>query len=176
VKAMDLASHQRALLGLIRTGALPAPADDPWLQRVATSPDLAEARRNIFLWRVYVLERSCVLSVALLRQRQALGHVLQAFIAGHNVSPFREFQPRAFLAFLATQDDALVAAVARFEQALAAVDEGDTTVHTVAWPVDPHPVLHALAHGLPLPAVLPPAPWTARVHHALHGRFVLQPG
>jgi hypothetical protein len=171
----DLCRHQRALLALLRSGVLPDPDDDPYLHRVAVSPDLAQARENVLLWRVYVLERSCVLTLALLRGRRSLIATLHDFIAGHNLSPFREFQPRAFLAWLSASDDPLLVALASFEMALTAVREGDATAYEVAWPVDPHPVLDALTRSSPLAEPLPQSAWIARVHHALPGGFVLQP-
>jgi hypothetical protein len=171
----DLSRHQRALLALLRSGTPPEAEDDPYLHRVAASPDMAEARGNVLLWRIYVLERSCVLTMALLRGRRTLIPTLQDFIAGHNLSPFREFQPRAFLAWLSASDDPLLAALASFEIALTAIHEGDTRAYEVAWPVDPHPVLDALTRSSPLVEPLPQAAWIARVHHALPGGFFLQP-
>jgi len=55
---MDLANHQRILLGLLRTSYQPGRDDAPYYHRVAASPDLREARGNIYLWRVWVLERT----------------------------------------------------------------------------------------------------------------------
>jgi hypothetical protein len=171
----DLARHQRTLLALMRSAAPPEPEDDPYFHRVATSADLAEARRNVLLWRVYVLERSCVLTVALLRRRRTLGVTLQEFIASHNLSPFREFQPRDFLSWLSASGDPLLAALASFEIAFTAIREGDTTAHEVAWPVDPHTVLDALTLGKPLAEPLVQEAWIARLDHALPGSFLLQP-
>ncbi|MBK6007203.1 hypothetical protein JJB11_13970 [Ramlibacter ginsenosidimutans] len=171
----DLARHQRALLALLRRGTPPDPEDDPYLHRVAASPDLAEARGNILFWRIYVLERTCVLTVALLRGRRTLTATLHDFIAGHNLSPFREFQPRAFLAWLSVSGDPVLAAVASFEMALTAVREGDTTAYEVHWPVDPHLVLDALTRGSPLTEPLPQTAWVARVCHAIPGGFSLDP-
>lgn len=148
---MDLASHQRILLGLMRENYQPGPADGPYYQRVAASPDLREARGNVYLWRVFVLERSCVLTVALLRRRGLLQEALQGFIRRRNVSPFREYQPLAFLAYLAGHADALVVSVSQFELALMQVRGGDARRHVVDWSVDPAPLLLALAQDAPLP-------------------------
>jgi hypothetical protein len=144
---MDLATHQRVLLGLIRSTHEVGPADDQYFRRVAASEDLKEARGNIFLWRVYVLERTCVLTVALLRQRRRLDAALQEFIRLRNISPFRELQPLAFLEFLAGDADALVVSVSQFELALMKVREGDSSSYVVQWSQEPRRILKALAEN-----------------------------
>lgn len=149
---MDLASHQRILLGLMRATYRPGAADAPYYHRVAGSADLREARGNVYLWRVFVLERTCVLTVALLRSRGLLEQSLQAFIRSQNISPFREYQPLAFLAFLASHRDPLVVSVSQFELAMMKVRAGDTGRYSVDWDRDPAPLLHALAHGASVPA------------------------
>ncbi|WP_374583240.1 hypothetical protein [Pseudoduganella sp.] len=168
---MDLASHQRILLGLMRATFEPGAADAPYYHRVAASIDLQEARGNVYLWRVFVLERTCVLSVALLRQRGLLEEALQAFIRRQNISPFREYQPLAFLAFLAGHADPLVVAVAQFELALMKVRAGDAGSYVVDWCCDPAPLLHALAQGAPLPAPAAPAAYRSTVSAALPHLF-----
>jgi hypothetical protein len=144
-----LANHQRILLGLIRDTYVPRPGDDAYFHHVAASPDLQEARGNIFLWRVYVLERTCVLTVELLRQRGELDATLRSFMKTCNLSPFREYQPLAFLEALADHGDALLRSVSQFELALIKVRAGDPGTYRVEWTVDPHGVLHCLAQRLP---------------------------
>lgn len=153
---MDLARHQRIMLDLMRDSFQPDAVEAPYFHRVAFSPDLQEARGNVYLWRVYVLERTCVLTMALLRQRGLLEPALQAFIRRRNISPFRESQPLAFLAFLGGHADPLVVSVSQFELALMKVREGDPGRHIVDWSYDPAPILHALAQGLAPPAPLVP--------------------
>ncbi len=147
---MDLATHQRKLLGLIRSTYRVRPDDDPYIRRVAESRDLAEARRNIFLWRVYVLERTCALTFSLLKRRNLLGDAVSAFIAQNNISPFRETQAPAFLEGLGAHADSLVASVAQFELALLKVRQGDPHTYVVPWAVEPHGVLYSLARDQPL--------------------------
>ncbi len=147
---MDLASHQRKMLGLIRSTYQVQADDPPYIHRVAESPDLMEARRNVFLWRVYVLERTCPLTFALLKQRNLLGKTLTTFIASHNISPFRETQAPAFLGGLTIHADDLVASVAQFELALMKVKQGDQGRHVVHWNVEPQPILRNLATGTPI--------------------------
>lgn len=147
---MELANHQRILLGLIKSNYKLRPEDDSYFHKVSQSKDLVEARGNIFLWRVYVLERVCVLTFALLRQRNLLEQELDAFIRQHNISPFRETQPPDFLEALSSHDDQLIASVAQFEFYLWKVKQGDLGRYTVSWSVEPHTVLHDLAKNIPI--------------------------
>ena len=147
---MDLANHQRILLGLIRSNYQVQPADDSYFHKVSRSRDLEEARGNILLWRVYVLERACVLTFALLRQRDLLKQALDDFITQCNISPFRETQPPDFLEALSSHDDPLIACVAQFELALWKVRQGDPASYTVSWSVEPHTILNNLAKGIPV--------------------------
>jgi len=164
---MDLATHQRILLGLVKSTYRVRADDDPYVHRVAASRDLAEARRNIFLWRIWVLQRSCVLTFALLKQRRRLEEALSQFIARYNISPFRETQGPAFLEGLHMHDDRLIASVAQFELALMKVQHGDTRSFVVDWPCDPHPVLNALANDLPLGEEPAPAAYRIQISQEL---------
>lgn len=171
---MNLATHQRILLGLIRDTYTPRADDDSYFHRVAACPDLQEARGNIFLWRVYVLERTCVLTVELLRQRGELDQALHTFMRTHNVSPFREYQPLAFLEFLAGDADPLVVSVSQFELALIKVRGGDKGTYAVHWTVDPHCVLHCLAQGLPFAATGDGCSYVIRLAATLPHGFVVE--
>ena len=171
---MNLATHQRILLGLIRDTYAPRPGDDSYYHRVAACPDLQEARGNILLWRVYVLERTCVLTVELLRQRGELDAALHTFMQTHNVSPFREYQPLAFLAFLAGDRDPVVVSVSQFELALIKVRGGDKRRYAVHWTVDPHCVLLCLAQGLPFATTTDGCRYVTRVAATLPHGFVVE--
>jgi len=164
---MDLASHQRILLGLIRANYQVGREDGDYFHLVARSPDLEEARGNIYLWRVYVLERTCVLTVALLRQRGLLEPALQAFIRSRNVSPFREYQPLLFLETLAGHADPLVVSVSQFEHGLMRVREGDDATYTVPWQCDPREVLLCLAQERPVPPALADGTYLTRVARSI---------
>ncbi|SHG99948.1 hypothetical protein [Massilia sp. CF038] len=167
----DLAQHQRILLGLIRANYQVGRADPPYFHQVAASPDLQEARGNIFLWRVYVLERTCVLTMALLRQRGLLEPALESFIRSQNVSPFREYQPLAFLASLGAHRDSLVVSVSQFELALMRVRDGDPHSYEVTWETDPHIVLHSLAQDQALQQPYPGGIWQTRIAAGLPHLF-----
>jgi hypothetical protein len=147
---MDLANHQRILLGLIRSNYQVRSEDDSYFHKVSRSRDLEEARGNIFLWRVYVLERACILTFTLLKQRGLLKQELDTFIRQHNISPFRETQPPDFLEALTFHKDHLIASVAQFELALWKVRQGDPASYKVAWSVEPHSILNNLAKDRPI--------------------------
>jgi len=173
-EAVDLAAHQRIMLGLVRSSYRVQPDDDAYFHRVANSSDLQEARGNILFWRIYVLERTCVLTVALLRRLQRLETVLQAFMQQHNISPFREFQPLAFLASLADHPDHLVASVSQFELALMKVRNGDPACHIVSWQVEPQGVLMSLAQGTRPDTEAPAGAYTTRISRELPFLFEIQ--
>ena len=124
--------------------------DDTYIQKVAQSKDLEEARRNIFLWRIWVLERTCFLTFTLLKQRHLLEETLSSFIRQHNISPFRETQAPGFLETLSSHPDSLIASVAQFELALIKVRYGDRGSYEIPWNVEPHSILNSLARDLPL--------------------------
>ncbi len=123
------------------------------------------------MWRVYVLERTCPLTVSLLRQRNTLEQSLSKFISETNISPFRETQAPAFLQSLSTHSDNLLSSVAQFELALMRAKEGDSTRHVISWSFDPYPVLNCLARELPLPQDLRRAPFQVIVSRELLGFF-----
>jgi hypothetical protein len=102
-----------------------------------------------------VLERTAVLTFALLRQRNLLTEAVLHFIGGHNISPFRETQAPTFLAMLANHDDCLIASVAQFEFALLRVRQGDPDSYVIPWNVDPHNILHSLATDVGLEDEVP---------------------
>jgi hypothetical protein len=168
---MDLATCQRKLLGLFRN-AYRVPADeDAYIREVAQSKELEEGRRNIQLWRVYVLERTCALTVNLLRRRKLLDEALDAFIMQKNISPFRETQGPAFLEWLSRHDDRLIASVAQFELALMNVRQGDTGPYVIPWSVEPHGVLHSLARDIPFADDTPAGDYEIVVSGDLPGQF-----
>lgn len=147
---MNLATHQRKLLGLIRSSYESGSDDDPYIRTVAQSRDLEEARRNVYLWRIYVLERSCVLTFTLLKRLKILEESVTAFIAQENISPFRETQAPAFLEMLSAHPNPLLASVAQFELALMKVWQGDSGSYTISWNVEPLGILNSLARDIPI--------------------------
>lgn len=172
---MDLATHQRAMLRLFRATYRLSEDDEPYVRQVAQSRDLQEARGNVLMWRVYVLQRTCPLSFALLQRLGMLRQAIENFIAQCNISPFRETQAPAFLELLSGHADRVIVSVAQFEQALALVRQGDPRSHTINWSVEPAVVLHSLASDLPLPDELPEGDWHVLVARDLPGWFRIDP-
>lgn len=168
---MDLATQQRQLLGLFRSTYQARADDDPYIRAVAQSPDLEEARGNVFLWRVWVLERTAVLTFTLLKRRGLLEQTLRAFISRHNISPFRETQAPDFLEALSDHPDRLIACVARFELALTRVRQGDAGTYVIPWHLEPHGILHALASDTALPDGVPEGAYEIHVSRDLPGQF-----
>jgi hypothetical protein len=173
---MELATQQRKLLGLFRSSYQASAVDDEYIQRVALSRDLAEGRKNIALWRIWVLERTCALTVNLLRRKGLLGRSLNAFITKENISPFRETQAPAFLESLSVHPDKLVACVAQFELALMKVRAGDERTYTIAWHVEPCSTLHCLAKDMPLHEEAVEGSYEVRLNGDLPGLFEIRPG
>ncbi len=172
---MDLATHQRKLLDLMRSTDQVGPDDDVHIRSVAQSRSLDEAREGFFRWRVYALERTCVLSFALLKQRNLVTDVVNAFIARHNVSPLRETQGPAFLHMLCSHHDTLVASVAQFELALMKVRQGDSASYKISWNVEPHGVLLCLARNIPIDDRVPNGAYQILVSRDLPSEFRIIP-
>ena len=172
---MDLATHQRKLLGLFKTTYQVCADDDAYIRRVAQSKDLAEGQRNISLWRIYVLERTCALTINLLRQRDLLTETLSSFIARNNISPFRETQAPAFLGELIHHQDHLIASVAQFELALMKVRQGDPCSYMVTWNVDPYSILNSLAKGIPLDCEVIEGTYRVVISRNIPGQFQICP-
>ena len=147
---MNLAAQQRKFLELFRSTYQMSVGDDEYIQTVAQSKHLREAQRNILLWRVYVLERTCALSFRLLKRLNLLEVTLNSFIKKCNISPFRETQALAFWESLSNHGESLIASVAQFELALFRIRQGDPGSYIVLWTVEPYAVLHSLATDSPL--------------------------
>lgn len=168
---MDLATCQRKLLGLFRNAYSIQADEDAYIREVAQSKELAEGRKNIHLWRVYVLERTCPLTIGLLRRRKLLEETLDAFIMQQNISPFRETQGPAFLERMGRHDDPLLASVAQFELALMKVRQGDAGSYVIPWNVEPHGVLHSLARDVSFPDDIPAGDYEIVVSGGLPGQL-----
>ena len=84
-------------LGLFRSTYQVCGDDEAYIHKVAQSRDLEEGRRNIFLWRVWVLERTAVLTFNLLKRLCLVEEAVSVFMRQSNISPFRETQTPAFL-------------------------------------------------------------------------------
>lgn len=168
---MNLADCQRKLLGLFRDTYQVSAVDDSYIHKVALSKCLGEGRRNILLWRIYVLERTCPLTVTLLRRRNLLEKTVNSFIARNNISPFRETQAPAFLEDLNAHRDSLIASVSQFELALMKVRQGDSRPYVVSWDVEPIGILNSLALDAPFDGKIPEGLFQILVSREVPGQF-----
>ena len=148
--AMDLATHQRSLRSLIKDDGRFSPVGDPYLEAVAASDGLLAVREIVLWWRKLGLARSCVLTTRALRQKGVYDATVRSFVRAHQISPYAEELRQAFLAAMALQPDPLIAAVARFEEAVAGVKRGDAARYEIDWAHDPAAVLAALTREFPL--------------------------
>jgi len=144
---MDLAEHQRQLRNLIAGRNGDQWPVDPHIRDVALSKGLRLAREVIHLWQVSRIERYCVLTSRLLKQRGTFDEVVRRFAASSAVSPFTEILGRTFLAQGVADADPLVAALAGFEAAAIAVRQTGSGTFVIEWDRDPQRVLASVIAG-----------------------------
>lgn len=165
---MTLASVQRGLRELIRTGVVTS--DDDYVRSVAGSDRVVLLREIVLWWRTFSVQRACPLTSRLLVRQGRLDEVVAEFVARHSISPYIEDLAGAFVGSLRSDENALVSAVASFEAALIQVKRGDRGRHVAEWPTEPYPVLAALLGDAPLPTSTGEGAWTL-VSHELPQRF-----
>jgi hypothetical protein len=146
----QLEAQQRGLLDLIK-GRGPTP-DDPYLQMVEGSRELAMMREIAIWWRKYQLEAQCRLTSRLLKRLNCFEGLVTTYFNNHATSPFVEELSHGFLNFLNGHDDGLVRTVARFEDALLQIRSGSAATFEVLWDRHPDHVFLALENGSELPA------------------------
>jgi hypothetical protein len=144
---MNIAQHQRDLFRLVTLGDDRIGADDPYIKAVAQSPQLEMLREVILSWREFDVERSCVLTSALLRRLGIFKELVREFASRGPISPFVEKLGEAFLEGVSAYGNPVVASMARFELAILKVKHGDSSEYSVDWPCDPRPVLNGEAAG-----------------------------
>ncbi|HEX6293460.1 MAG TPA: hypothetical protein VFZ66_30040 [Herpetosiphonaceae bacterium] len=147
---MELALLQRQLLGLIKATYQPTEADEPYIQMVAQSPQLELVSEIARWWQTFGIIRACPLTSTLLQQRGSFEPTAHAFLGSRDVSPFVDRLGLTFLEAMSQHDDALIAAVARFELALLRVKGGSPATYTVEWRHEPYAVLYSLLQKQPL--------------------------
>jgi hypothetical protein len=175
IRIMHLAEHQRKLLGLFRSTYQVQADDGVYIRKVAESKDLIEGRRNILLWRIYVLERTATLTFRVLKRCKLLEEALDAFVTRCNISPFRETQSVAFLEGLNNHPDSLIASVAQFDLALLKVRQGDPRSYVVSWYVEPYTILNRLARDLPLDDSTPKGCYQSLISRDIPFQFEIFP-
>lgn len=146
---MDLAAHQRKLLGLIKSTYQGADDDDPYIRAVADSEHLRLVREIADWWRIFNLEQYCVLTSRLLKRKGLFEETVHAFSGKSGLSPYIERLGAGFLEEMSRHHDSLVASVARFELALIRIKRGDVGRYVVNWRHAPHIILDSLIRGSP---------------------------
>lgn len=147
---MDLATRQRQLLGLLKGNDYASFDGDPYIRAIAQSKNLEVTREIIVWWRLSSLERYCVLTSKLLKQRKLFETLVQDFIGTQKISPFIEKLGRTFLESLREHEDSLVASVAQFELALIKVKQGEPNTYVIDWFYEPYSVLNNILRGEPV--------------------------
>lgn len=145
---MDLAEHQRKLLSMIKGTYHASERDDPYLQAVDGSEHLEMVREIATWWRIFDLERYCILTSRLLKQRGDYETTVDRFVKTHTISPFINELSEAFLKDLGGSEDRLLGEVALFELALTRVKRGDPSTYTLDWEHDPVAVLTGIVNGI----------------------------
>ena len=158
---LSLREHQRAMRDLILGDAV---ADHPAIVAASQSVGLEVSRDTIAGWRRLRLDRNCRLTTAILTQRGLYDRV---FASIRSESPFVEELSNTFLEAAMAQGDALVATVARFEQAMLRDDDVERSID---WPCNPYPVFAALLTGGEIPP-LEQVPCRTVVSRSIKGMF-----
>ena len=163
---MDLASHQRRLLELIKATGGVQQRDEPYFAEVARSRNLELVREISLWWRAVGIETACPFTSALLKTRGLFDALIRECSRAEGSSPFIAEQAAAFLERSVAHEDPLLRSVARFELALIRIGAGSRQEYVVEWQHDPLRVLDALLRGEPGEAGL----WrTVVARHLPHG-------
>ena len=162
-----LERQQRGLLALIKDrGDVP---DDPYLQRVARSRELAMMRGIALWWRALAVQMQCPLTTRLLKRLGCFDALVAAYFDRNATSPFVEEVSAGFLASLHDHGDPLIRAVSRFEHAVLAVKGGSAASYEIVWDRHPDGVAQALETGAELPAPEPNTLYRMHVARDLPG-------
>ena len=142
---MDLAAHQRALLGLLENDAADLAGEDDreYLQQVAASDGLRVLREIVSAWEAYDVRRSCPLTTFALERSGRFDETVSA-VRFEASSAYLESRRALFLDEVARTETGTVASVARFERALYAVSNGDPNRHVIEWDRDPIVIINGL--------------------------------
>jgi hypothetical protein len=141
--------QQRGLLNLVKGRG--APPDDPYLQRVAGSRELAMVREIALWWRTFQLEAQCRFTSRLLKRLGSFPALVAAYFDNNATSPFVEELSLGFLSTLRVHDDPLIRAVSQFEYGFLQVRSGCNESFEILWDRHPDLVFLALENGSDLP-------------------------
>src|SRR5215208_7305791 len=151
---MDLASHQRKLLGLIKCTYKGSNDEDSYIREVAQSTNLELIWEISAWWRALNIERYCFLTTSLLKSWGEFDTIVQEFAKNGGTSRFIESLGTQFLEAMGRHENHLLSSVAQFELALIRVKSDDTSEHRVDWQHDPTIVLGKLLRGDPIGGAL----------------------
>jgi hypothetical protein len=150
---VHLSDHQRGMLALIVSDPpMPGPVRDHYIDSVEGTVPLAVVQEIGDSWRRFSIRRLCPLTWRLADQRGRLDGHFARLSRTRGLSPFLLVLARQFLEQLADGDDALDAAVARFEYAMLAAAErkGRLDEVIIDWPCDPEELLTHLVADEPI--------------------------
>jgi len=163
----QLELQQRGLLDLVKSRG--ASQDDPYLQLVADSRELAMVREIAVWWRVFQLEAQCRFTPRLLKRLGCFDALVTAYFNNHATSPFIEELSRDFLSSLRIHHDPLIRAVSQFELAFLETRAGSAEAFEILWDRHPDLVSLALENGTELPAPEPESCYRMRISRDLPG-------
>ncbi len=143
-----LSEHQDSMLSLLKNRMLPPGANDPYLQSLGGSSELARLREVALWWCAFTVRTGCQWTCRLLERLQLFDETIETFFASENISPYAETATRQFLQRLTQHGDRVVAALAQFELV---ANERCIQNMVIDWDRDPNQVLFALRTGSPLP-------------------------
>ncbi|WP_158708339.1 hypothetical protein [Streptomyces sp. NRRL S-455] len=148
---MNLEKLQVGLLALLKSREQEPQNDHPYFHQVNSSGRLSALQEISGWWRIFAIEKTCILTSTLLKRRGTFDEVAGRFASRPDVTPYYQQQAAVFLADMGCHSDPLIAAVASFEAALLAIKAGDMTGPvTIEWQHAPYAVLKSLLLGAPL--------------------------
>lgn len=147
---MDLTTHQRQLLSLIKSPNKVPDSDDPYIRTVAQSRHLEIMHEIIVFWKMVGLERLCILTSNILKRRNLFDQAVRTFVSTHDISPFIDRAGVQFLEEMSVHSDSLIASIAQFELAYIKIKRGDQGFHIIDWGYEPQAVLNSILLNLPL--------------------------
>ena len=161
----ELELQQRGLLALIKGRG--APPDDPYLQRVAGSRELAMVREIALWWRTFQLEAQCRFTSRFLKRLGTFQSLVAGYFDKNVTSPFVEELSLGFLRTLRMHDDPLIRAVSQFEYGFLQARSGCAESFEILWDRHPDLVFLALENGSELPHPEPNCQYRMQVARTL---------
>jgi hypothetical protein len=144
--------QQRGLLALLKGRSSP---DDPYLQRVAGSRELAMVREIAIWWRAFQIEVQCRFTSRLLKRLGSFSPLVTAYFDNHATSSFAEELGPGFLETLRMDGDPLIRLVSQFEYGFLRARSGSNESFETLWDRHPDLVFLALENGSELPGPEP---------------------